>query len=407
MKKETAVMFELIRCGATGEEIALPVLGLDWDEIFNLAQMHKVVALVYKAIRSNSELDCPKQILQQMKNLSLSISIQQICKYRELSRLLQEFKNEGLHVLLFKGIVLAALYSDYLTRSCGDADLLVNKNELKQVQQVLERCGYEFEVSKSAEHVMVYISPKLNIDLHTCLWNKTHGRYVDVIEKMNILGFENSVPFREYNLDTITFAPEEGFIYLLVHMAKHIIHRGIGIRSFMDISLYYNNYKDQINVHNLWNILDDMGFTILFRHVFSFCTEHLGMERSVFIETENLSDPEVLDRLIQDVMDGGVFGRIPERLYSSDVVTQAYYWDLPNNNKFSVLIHLLFPKANVLREKYSYAQKNVMLLPVAWAHRICNFVKKYIINSKQKGLLYGVEAAQKRIHMLEGLGLIP
>ncbi|MBQ1193141.1 MAG: hypothetical protein IIX45_03370, partial [Lachnospiraceae bacterium] len=67
----------------------------------------------------------------------------------------------------------------------------------------------------------------------------------------------------------------------------------------------------------------------------------------------------------------------------------------------------IFPKADDLPDELAYAKKNKILLPIAWIHKIINYLKKYHQN---KSTWYSagekLDVAAHRLKLMKDMGLI-
>ena len=67
----------------------------------------------------------------------------------ELLRLLAEFRNSGIPVAAFKGVVLAeSLYGDLSLREFCDLDLIVHAEDMFKAEDILAACGYRARFSR-------------------------------------------------------------------------------------------------------------------------------------------------------------------------------------------------------------------------------------------------------------------
>ena len=77
------------------------------------------------------------------------------------------------------------------------------------------------------------------------------------------------------------------------------------------------------------------------------------------------------------------------------------------NSSFKRKLEIIFPKADDLPDELAYAKKNKILLPVAWIHKIINYLKKYHQN---KSTWYSagekLDVAEHRLKLMKDMGLI-
>ena len=380
-----------------------------WDEILRMAVFHNVLPIIYTAM-AEEVVGCNygAEELQSLKKAVALACVQQGYANHKLSKLLQSLYANGVEAVLFKGATLAALYKVPLTRISCDADLLVRRSDYQKTVEELNAMGFALVKKESQEEVKAFVSEDLTIDLHMRLWGDISGRHVWFIEALDIAAYEKAISFDINGIEVKTLGYQEHFLYLLVHMAKHFIIKGAGLRHLLDISLYFNAHREKINVRELWDVIVNMGFETLYKNVFYICCKYLGMDQSIFSEGAELDMPEeqVLGVLFDDIVEGGVFGTTPERSVSFNVVKESYYVGLKKNNKTALFFHLLFPRAIALPKKYLYARRHTVLLPIAWIHRFFSFFYNRITKKDHLRFFDSVQMANDRIKLLERLDLV-
>lgn len=115
---------------------------LNWDRLYALANRHRIVPFVYRALQQLP--DIPQKLLDDLQNESRAIATNNLIKlhhYRQFDQLLTE--NRLTHLPL-KGIHLAAsCYPDSGLRSIGDLDILVRKEDALATIHLLKSEGYQ------------------------------------------------------------------------------------------------------------------------------------------------------------------------------------------------------------------------------------------------------------------------
>ena len=116
--------------------------GINWAELFALADQHGVESLLFQTL-SNFEDAVPDAEMRALKlgyqkNLHKSLFLS-----RELIRIVDCLNAAGLEVVPYKGPALAeALYGDIALRASGDLDLLIRRADLSRVRETVRELGY-------------------------------------------------------------------------------------------------------------------------------------------------------------------------------------------------------------------------------------------------------------------------
>jgi len=76
-------------------------------------------------------------------------------------------------------------------------------------------------------------------------------------------------------------------------------------------------------------------------------------------------------------------------------------------NKLIRKLAVIFPRTRDLQDHYMYAKKCPILLPVAWIHRVVNYLVKYKSKSTEwYSAGEKLEAAEHRIDLMDKMGLL-
>jgi len=409
MKKNVEALIALLRYGGI-EGTAPPDCSefTQWPELFELAAFHNALPVIYAAL-SDARVRCTicEDERNQLRRLVITRCLSQAVAMRTLRQLMKALAEAELKAVLFKGATLACLYKEPSTRISCDADILIRPEDYDKAADVLIQQGFAYQRKESQLEVKAFVSERLSVDLHLRLWGDMHGKHVAIAESLALDCPEKTRIFDLDGLPVNTLGYQEYFIYLLIHMAKHFIIKGAGLRHLLDISLYYNAYREHIDVPALWRVVADMGFDRLYCNLFYICCEHFCMDPSIFDESRTAwtPTPALIKSLLDDIAEAGVFGTTPERPVSFSVAKGSYYLGLKRKSKILLLIHMIFPPRAALPQKYRYAKKNQLLLPVAWGHRLLLYVRTRMIKRNSPRLRDSILMTDNRIRLLEQLNL--
>jgi hypothetical protein len=159
----------------------------------------------------------------------------------ELGHLLKEFDRERIPVIPLKGPVLAeTLYRHPALRPCSDLDLLIRRESIGRVDDLLRRLGYRrladahsYEFDVAYDHATLYEAPSgIHVDLHWALLSEPRYSW-DEREALTV--WERAIPIRVAGEDALGLCPEDLLLYLAVHLAVH--HSLAGLLWYYDLFL--------------------------------------------------------------------------------------------------------------------------------------------------------------------------
>ncbi len=409
MVKEKEFFIKLIDASLYNKKI-LENIDLDWNDLKEEARQHNCMAIIFPTIKQiQTDFDCiPKDIYEEWEEKVVEMAAAQCIKNYELNHILDCLRQVGVEGIIFKGAVIADTYPEYLLRVSGDADVLIKAEDEKLALDILAKEGYLINYAESKENeTTLYKGNILVIELHTSLWEDYKGDHIDKLNDMNITDDNLFVDFQGCDIQAKTLGITKHFTYIFYHMIKHFIPGGIGIRHLLDITLFYNKYENEIDLNEFYENMHILGYDMFCKAIFRLCIDLFDMKASVLPDEYEI-DKNLYNKLIDDIIDAGVFGnKTIERIKARNIIKQTYYeGDKVQPSKIKVLLNTLFPKAEAMSDNYVNVRKYKFLLPVAWTQRaIHHFVCK-IKYVDEPSLSQKTKSVEDRMRLLKELDLM-
>lgn len=121
------------------QQAALLAAGVDWAEVMQLAQRHRIQPLLYSNLRLHPATSVPDDVMAQLER-------QYLHNRRNVLRIVQathQLRAQGVEGCILKGMDVAARgYRDIATRHAGDIDLWVPPPAVAGVSAILAACGW-------------------------------------------------------------------------------------------------------------------------------------------------------------------------------------------------------------------------------------------------------------------------
>lgn len=409
MVKEKEFFIKLIDASLYNKKI-LENIDLDWNDLKEEARQHNCMAIIFPTIKQiQTDFDCiPKDIYEEWEEKVVEMAAAQCIKNYELNHILDCLRQVGVEGIIFKGAVIADTYPEYLLRVSGDADVLIKAEDEKLALDILAKEGYLINYAESKENeTTLYKGNILVIELHTSLWEDYKGDHIDKLNDMNITDDNLFVDFQGCDIQAKTLGITKHFTYIFYHMIKHFIPGGIGIRHLLDITLFYNKYENEVDLNEFYENMHILGYDMFCKAIFRLCIDLFDMKASVLPDEYEI-DKNLYNKLIDDIIDAGVFGnKTIERIKARNIIKQTYYeGDKVQPSKIKVLLNTLFPKAEAMSDNYVNVRKYKFLLPVAWTQRaIHHFVCK-IKYVDEPSLSKKTKSVEDRMRLLKELDLM-
>lgn len=217
---------------------------LNWPRVLELAAAHKVLLLLYPALKKFSAALVPPLVLRQLHASTTAAVMQGMTLASELIKILALFETEGIQALPFKGPAVAySLYHGLALRGFGDLDILVQDADIERAMALLVARGYQApdQIVDTVNRPFLQYQPFLESPQSQRVYNfyradgtvvELHWRFTPrhfpfpLVETglWNRLGSVN-LPGRK----ALNLSPEDLLLLLCVHGSKHCWERLIWI----------------------------------------------------------------------------------------------------------------------------------------------------------------------------------
>lgn len=285
-----------------------------------------------------------------------------------------------------KGTVLRHMYPRSWMRSCCDIDVLIHKSDIELVEKVL--CDNDYlRLEDGSIHDYNFASPnKIHIEVHHTL---TQDGDLSIADKLLESVWDEHAILEENCKYRYRMAPELFVIYHLVHMGRHLLHGGCGVRPFIDLWLMERcHFVDQTkldamlekcNLHSLYDTSVELGKVWL----------------------EEYKHNEKTEQLEKYILCGGVYG---------STANAACVQAAVGVGRVRSFLNLMFLPRNALEVLYPNLKKRPILYPFYQIKRWFGFFNR----SKRKKVRHLVEQRKlvttdhmnQTAELLDQLGLI-
>lgn len=396
---------EFIKSAINGQKTNINIGGeIDWKSIIDLSKEHKIEGLVYSIISKEIKDTIPEDLLKIWKKEVFISGITQQRHMKEMENVLKEFNKANIDVLVLKGLVIRDLYNSPTLRTMSDADIVVKESDLEKSKEVLTNIGY-IEYKQTPNDFMFIKSGCLPIELH---WDLADDHFFKQISKFEEDMWPNILPVNIGSAHAKEMGLEDLAIFQCIHMAKHIVYRGFGIRHLIDFTLLVNKRGNEIDWLNFLERCKKYGIYKFVLQVMLTCNELFDMDIPSGIDFIINEDKSYLDEFIRDIFESGVHGK---QDFVSSVASEFAYTSEKeggkNESSLKRYMRFLFPKVENMSDTYNYAKKHKILHPIAWIHHLIRgiFNKDYSLKDKIKFTTDTVSVSQKRNNLINYLEL--
>ena len=334
----------LLKSAVAAQALTLPE-GFALEEAMPLIQAHQITPMAYEgALYCGFSMAEPVMLtmLQRYGRLMTAASRQQ----EAIERVCGAFEEHGIEYMPLKGCLMKRRYPKPELRPMCDADILIRMGQYDRIRSILTELGMQ-EIQES-DHELIWKSPELLLELHKRLipsYNKDYYAYFG--DGWRLAETREGCRY--------AMRPEDEYIYLFTHFAKHYRDGGIGCRHVVDLWVFRRSHPD-MDEHYVDRELKALKLDRF----------HRNMVRVLEYWFADAGADEIVERISDFIMNSGSWGNQTSHLLAAEARNQKG----PGSGvKEKALLRAIFPPAAELEYRYPILQKAPWLLPVVWVWR--------------------------------------
>ncbi|MBO5357309.1 MAG: nucleotidyltransferase family protein [Clostridia bacterium] len=344
---ETGIL-TLINNALKGENQPLPE-GFDYSAVYQFGVKHQILPMLYYGGASDiklisSDID-NKMLFGTMQLTALSEN-----QLYEIDRVCKEFDKNGIEYLKLKGSIIKRLYPQGEMRVMSDADILIRKNQMDEIENVLPNIGFVYKYT--SEYEWVWSNENLTMELHTGVVAEREKDFYEYFGDGWKLAHKKGDGTCEYVMSL-----EDELVYLFTHLAKHYREAGIGIKHLTDIYLFLKEYP-QLDLEYVYASFEKLHLLEFFKNI----------KRTLDVWFNGSECDEISEFITAKIFESGVYGTQLERIKTSAV--RVSKGRSIKGAKRKRLMNNLFPSYKVMCLSRPYLKKAPVLLPFAWIWRL-------------------------------------
>lgn len=354
------------------------------NKIYTFSNQHDV-AHVVASILSKKDLIKKNDVISQVfqKELMQAVYFDSQREYA-IQEIIDCFESEKIPCIPLKGAVLCQYYPYTWMRTSCDIDVLVKEKDTVKAIEWLCKAGFA-RIADGSPRDYSLVSPNgIHIELHFTLQQMELPKADKILEDI----WQHVYLKHGYSY-YYEMKPEMFILYHLAHMAKHLLHGGCGIRSFIDLWLIEK--KMSYDKGKLESLLGTAGLLEFWNTTGLLAKEWM----------EGIPHSQKTELLAEYVLEGGTYGTIKN---------SAQVQSGNGGSKLEYFLQLVFlPRAN-LEVVYPSLKKYPYLFPLYYIRRCFRIFQKskrnMVVNMISTRNQITDEETEISRKMLEQLGLM-
>ena len=330
---------------------------VDWQAVYRESIAQSVAALAFSNLDKSI---LPEDVANEWEEMTYQVMMSNMQVDADHAKLHQILLSAKIPYVILKGDASAAYYPDPMLRAMGDVDFLIDKQNIGNVDLLLRKNGFEPQPSNH-ECERAYHKGMSVWELHWDVNGVPGGEVGETIHEYLSDMIERAEPVSLTNGEYLSPTPFHHGLVMLLHVARHMITGGIGLRHLCDWAVFVDRigdkfpelFEDKLKNVGLWRFAQLLTQLSV---VYLKCPEQSWMG-----DLEH----ELLDALKDDLFAAGNFGHKDlNRADEAKFITSRRKGGV---NDDSVLKQSILSANEIVRKHWKYADKVPIVYPVGWA----------------------------------------
>ena len=285
----------------------------EWNDVFELAKEQCVAEIVLDGInRLDAEVRPPQTLVLKWLGRMMMVEKRNLLLNKVVEKLFGKLHRMNLAPVLMKGQALSQNYPHPLHRTCGDIDVYFKHRSDcdKAVEWARGIAGKGVEGNDSPwerKHFAFFVNGT-EIELHYQMCRFENKQLQRRLQEIIDDEFQRSsaccVKIGTAEIETVP--PTLAVLHQLMHITRHLLEAGVGLRQICDLALYMDRHGEEIDVGRLKGYLHELQLERVTETLGSLLVNYMGLDSSKWAFGQ---DSHHLNFLVREIFDGGNFGK--------------------------------------------------------------------------------------------------
>lgn len=364
----------------------------DWAEVLKEAKAQAVPLMAAEAAVKYREYISNYSNWENIAAAVYATNVRTAYNEQYLSRIMEDRP-----FLILKGMAAASYYPKPQERSLGDIDFLIDPSQREEIENLLSKDGYEKSKKEHGHHV-AFKKGDAYLEMHFAISGIPHGKPGKIVKEFITDAVKHPVTAQ---FDGLSFpAPEDIYhgLIILLHMQRHMLGEGLGLRHICDWACYLQKTQDKLFWPQLLKLFEKIGVMTYAQVVSKIAAIYFNIDCPKWAKT---ADEDLCRDVMDDVLTGGNFGR-------KDMIRARSCMMISDNRnsgtKHGKLYNLFWTLHHVTTANYPVVKKCPLLYPVIYCYRALLYLLRSA-KGKRESLIKLVPEANKRKSIYDKLHL--
>ena len=309
-----SVFLSLVRAGLWGDTPDLPESEAQLIEVVRLARAQSLLGIVGDQLLKceHKGLVIPNELRLKLKSFKVNV-VMLADRLNEVTKnAFSLLERSGISPVLLKGAGLASNYPVPALRQSGDVDVYVGEEDYLKSYEVLKPFADSITASDELwidKNYSLCID-NLELEIHRVA-DEHPSRRADRCFRRFAHDHMRKNPVMLQVGDAVVETPSDTFnsLYVFLHLFRHFMYRGVGLRQVCDWMLLLARRGDGVDLPSLKQALEDMGLMRPWKDFAAIAVTHLGCPpECIPFHDGNVSARRQL-RILKRILKEGNFGK--------------------------------------------------------------------------------------------------
>ena len=383
LSTEQQALLSLIQQALWHECPSLP--NANWDLTETLANQQGVLWMIYQGAKAYPDR-IPAQKIKSWRADMISCVMRNDAVNAVQDQLVSWLNENGIPAAVLKGLSCSRFYPVPETRALGDIDLLIDKENMARIGSYLQKQGYSQTKNEHSFHAG-YHSNGIAIELHYAVTQFPDSKGGRIARKISEQFLNNTELCSVNDMSFPVLSDSHQALMLLLHMERHMIEEGVGLRQLCDWATFVYNSSSEHWQNKTLKILDECGLITFAKVLTKVCVKYLGLDPQRALWCMD-ADSSIAAEMIKEIFRGGNMGAAEEEYMVNLFFDRRQLGNITSNRINGLLKRI----TQLAYEQYPYTEKAKILLPIYWVY----IPVRYWLRS-----LFGLRKRKKVTKLLE------
>lgn len=349
----------------------------NWELTETLANQQGVLWMLYQGARAYPDR-IPTQKIKSWRADMISSVIRNDDVNAVQNQLISWLKEKGIRVAVLKGLSCSRFYPVPEIRALGDIDLLIDKENMARLGFYLQKQGYSQTKNEHSFHIG-YHGNGIAIELHYAVTQFPDSKGGRIARKISEHFLSNTEICSVNDMSFPVLSDSHQALMLLLHMERHMIEEGVGLRQLCDWATFVYNSSSEHWKNQTLRILGECGLITFAEILTKVCVNYLGLDHQRAMWCMDIDD-SIAAEMIKEVFRGGNMGAAEEEYMVNLFFDRRQLGNVTSNRINGLLSRI----TQLAYEQYPYIKKVKVLLPLYWVYIPARYLIRSILGLRQR-----------------------